>query len=420
LEQQYEEEKKSWEEEQENLHKKYEFAQDEKEMLSQSNKRIMEDHKDTIEQLRESKRRDSITLDGDISDISVQTFEDDLRLKDMESRERNLAMEMENFEMDRRKFEMRRQEAAWESETTEKLKKEIREKKDELLRFHGEVNAKDMELNFMRQTLRDIQSKYNNAEDKLFDSQHELEQATRTEGDVKSLEESIQLKDEEIEELRHLLDEREQELSGLRIEQAKVNSNYNKMKEQFIRSKQNVKKFRDSVRQRIQLFRGEEKEVIQTVKSLMASMENASTAKLAITNPQLSKSERITLSNSNMKNLVQSVKSIIRSQKQAEIDDPDIAGSSKILVHPDLKELCIALLVKFGSAMIYANNQANASKRNSTDDHLVVEYKKRIEELSGRVNELEENNSLAEDVKKLLYQQVEETTNESADKTRVI
>merc|ERR1712157_374955 len=108
--------------------------------------------------------------------------------------------------------------------------------------------------------------------------------------------------------------------SSLRLEQSKVNANFTKMKDQFMKSKTNVKKFRDSVRSRIQLFRQEEKEIIQTVKQLMVSMENASTAKLAISNPNLNKQERIRMSNQQFKKLVGSVKGIIRSQKQAETD----------------------------------------------------------------------------------------------------
>lgn len=140
----------------------------------------------------------------------------------------------------------------------------------------------------------------------------------------------------------------------------------------------------------------------------MSSMENASTAKLAIMNTPLSKEERIELSNQNMKTLVQSVKGIIRNQKQAEIDDPDIAGSSKILVHPDLKELTIALLVKFGSAMIYANKQArNASRKNSSsrEDPIIHEYKKRIDQLQQQVEDLEDKTDANEEVRQLLYTQ---------------
>merc|ERR1719219_2778855 len=185
------------------------------------------------------------------------------------------------------------------------------------------------------------------------------------------------------------------------------------MRDQFVKSKANVKKFRDSVRSRIQLFRQEEKEIIQTVKKLMVAMESVSTAKLAISNPNLNKQERIRLSNQKFKKLVQSVKGVIRSQKQAETDNPDVAGSSKILVHPDLKELFIALLVKFGSAMIYANNQAGNVKRNSTDGEVVKEYKRKVEELQYRLSELEESRIAAEDVKQLLYQQVQEQQDEN-------
>merc|ERR1719483_1538460 len=188
------------------------------------------------------------------------------------------------------------------------------------------------------------------------------------------------------------------------------------MKDQFIKSKANVKKFRDSVRSRIQLFRQEEKELIRITKSLMVRMEGASTAKLAISNPSLNKTERIRMWNQQFKKLVQSVKRVIRSQKQAETDNPDVAGSSKILVHPDLKELFIALLVKFGSAMIYANNQAGNAKRNSTDVEVVKEYKRKVEELQYRIQEMEQTRTAAEDVKHLLYQQVQDQQDKFQDR----
>merc|ERR1719378_1269708 len=98
----------------------------------------------------------------------------------------------------------------------------------------------------------------------------------------------------------------------------------------------------------------------------------------------MNKQERIQFSNQTYKILIDSVKGVIRARRAKF--DLKVSGCEKILDHTDFKELFTVLLVKFGSAMMYANNQAsNPRSRKNSDEERVNECSQRIEELNMQI-----------------------------------
>lgn len=215
---------------------------------------------------------------------------------------------------------------------------------------------------------------------------------------------------EEIAQMRAQFEQQEQTFFQERIQLERERDAW-RQKAQILEAEK--KTWRDSVRTQLEAYRQEGKDLINRVQSVLVSMENASTARLARMNPMMNKQERIQFSNQTYKILIDSVKGVIQARRAKF--DLKFSGCQKILDHKDFKELFTVLLVKFGSAMMYANNQASHPRsRKNSDKERVSECSRKIEELNMQISEMEESRIASEKVKQLLFQQVKE----QAEKTR--
>lgn len=199
------------------------------------------------------------------------------------------------------------------------------------------------------------------------------------------------------------------------------------------------KQWTDNIRYHVDQYRDEEKKIVQSMKSVLIAMENASSAKLARANPDMRKEERIQFSNQTLKILVGSVKGVIQSRNGGRRPGSDKNPED----HSELRELATALLVKFGSTMIYANNLnlQNCASRSSSrrgsfsslrggfgggntvipmDMELINEYKNTIDELKTQLSEMEASRHASEKVKQLLFQQIQQEATKREEELKTV
>jgi len=200
------------------------------------------------------------------------------------------------------------------------------------------------------------------------------------------------------------------------------------------------KQWTDNIRHHVDQYRDEEKRIVQSMKSVLIAMENASSAKLARANPDMRKEERIQFSNQTLKILVGSVKGVIQSRN----GNRGSGGNKNPEDHSELRELATALLVKFGSTMMYANslNLQNCASRSSSrrssfsslrggfgggkaefipmDMELINEYKNTISELKTQLSEMEASRHASEKVKQLLFQQIQQEANKREEELKTV